>query len=440
MKTYRIFDPLYGPTKITEEEYNLILLPEVQRLREIRMCNINSFLITGASEPKRFEHSIGVLRLAKEWCDVNGEKVGTDSSFSLKAAAILHDVLTGPFGHSMEYIFSDNEEVEDFYHEDANYSSEESYYQDLSLGAHYGGRNFEAKAYLGNNWALVADYIKGEGDLGQMISGVMDFDNLDNVIRLAYHCGIAEKSDAQVAINLAKNMGSKNGNLVFPMHQVHEIRRWQYLRSELYKFLLNDWAEFSSKAMLTFSLEEAILRGLLGADSWLFTDSELLRFLEKDVVGDNQDISDLIKRIKLGRLFEPISLIESSEISFYKTLSKIKTKREIEQEANDFVNKKLGLPGHVLFHPILDKNKTDREITFLQKEDLEEVKVGISSSRLLMGLFYSKNISELNRQKLKKFFEGKIKENWGIEFKTIPDPVLSESEQIRYNQLDLFDG
>ena len=67
----RIFDPLYGTIHLSEFEYELIQLPEVQRLREVRMCNINSLLITGASQISRFEHSIGVMYLAKVWLENN---------------------------------------------------------------------------------------------------------------------------------------------------------------------------------------------------------------------------------------------------------------------------------------------------------------------------------------------------------------------------------
>ena len=67
----RIWDPLYGRTKLTEFEARLISLPEIQRLRYIRMCNINSLLVTGASEISRFEHTLGVLRLAQEWARAN---------------------------------------------------------------------------------------------------------------------------------------------------------------------------------------------------------------------------------------------------------------------------------------------------------------------------------------------------------------------------------
>lgn len=58
----RVFDPLYGRLQLTPLESRVFAVPELQRLRYIRMCNINSMLITGASEISRFEHALGTLR------------------------------------------------------------------------------------------------------------------------------------------------------------------------------------------------------------------------------------------------------------------------------------------------------------------------------------------------------------------------------------------
>lgn len=71
----RCWDPLYGRTELSHFEYALLSTPEVQRLRYIRMCNINSMLVTGASEISRFEHSLGVLRLVQEWIDAHQDRI-----------------------------------------------------------------------------------------------------------------------------------------------------------------------------------------------------------------------------------------------------------------------------------------------------------------------------------------------------------------------------
>ena len=42
-----------------------MLTPEVQRLREVRLCNINSLCITGSANTNRYEHSVGTAFLAQ---------------------------------------------------------------------------------------------------------------------------------------------------------------------------------------------------------------------------------------------------------------------------------------------------------------------------------------------------------------------------------------
>src|SRR6266403_323189 len=64
---FRIWDPLYGLLALSPLERKFAFAPEVQRLRQVRLCNIDSLLIPGAAHVSRFEHALGVLRLANEW-------------------------------------------------------------------------------------------------------------------------------------------------------------------------------------------------------------------------------------------------------------------------------------------------------------------------------------------------------------------------------------
>ena len=59
-----IWDALYGKIDFSPFVYRCMLTPEVQRLREVRLCNINSLFITGSANTNRFEHSVGTAYLA----------------------------------------------------------------------------------------------------------------------------------------------------------------------------------------------------------------------------------------------------------------------------------------------------------------------------------------------------------------------------------------
>ena len=389
----RFWDPLYGRTELSKFEYAVINAPEVQRLRYIRMCNINSMLVTGASEISRFEHSLGVLRLAQEWIDARHGRISESDSMALRAAALLHDMQTGPFGHSFQYILEDNKVKGDFAHDDLSHGTEATYYQDLTVNAEFAGEKFKSKQFLGSHWLTVTSMIRGQGPYGQLISGSIDLDNVDNVIRLAYHVGIASSDDAEVAIGIARALEPRGGEIYVNSTVIPLIQRWQEIRHRLYEFLLLDWAEFSAKAMLTLAMELAVEHGLVGSDSWIMTDDELLFNLERRGIGEAQDVAYLVKRLRRGDLYYPVGLFRTDKTSAYSDLSQVECKRHIESKLVQYAREVLKVRTRILVHYILDKKKTDRAVEVVTAETGERKILGGNSDALLVGVFSSTELS-----------------------------------------------
>ena len=382
----RSWDPLYGKITFTEYESGLISLPEVQRLRYVRMCNINSLLVTGASEISRFEHTLGVLRLAQEWCD--NAPVSASVKKDMLAAAVLHDMKTGPFGHSLQYVLEDNEtDDEKFKHDDISHNKE-SYHQNLTAMRGFKGRLFSSNNYLKSNWDSVSELISGRSKYGPVISGTMDIDNIDNVIRLAYHVGVAKKEDSELALSLARNMSvHENGELSYPVSSIPDIESWLKIRRELYRLLLLDWAEFSAKAMLTRAVEIAIENKKIEADSWIYTDLEFLYLLEEACIGEAQEASVLVKRIQVGDLFSPAALLKSPSVERYKFLTGYANKKEFERKLSQRVEDKYRKKIKPLLHVILDWGKTERAVGFVCMDNGAKCVVGEDSKLLLIGIF-----------------------------------------------------
>jgi HD superfamily phosphohydrolase len=88
-------DALYGKIEL-DVPPDIIKTPELQRLREIRLCNINSPFITGGTSLNRFEHAIGTAYLAQEITRNLKQDQHDQNSFIV--AALLHDIITAPFG------------------------------------------------------------------------------------------------------------------------------------------------------------------------------------------------------------------------------------------------------------------------------------------------------------------------------------------------------
>lgn len=383
----RVYDPLYGVTTFSDLEFQLLKTPEIQRLRYVRMCNINSLLVTGASEISRFEHVIGTLRLAKEWLSKNGMDMSTDQQEIFLSAALLHDFQTGPFGHSLQYVLEDNESDQEFIHENISHGSRLKYHQTTDANAVFSGRPFASKDILGSRWNTVADLIRGKGSLGKLIAGTIDIDNIDNVVRLAYHVGIASSEDAKLAIQLATDLHPTELTLEISRSSIPLIQRWQSIRRRLYELLLLDWAEFSAKAMLTRAMDLSIALDIVGADCWIKTDLELLNYLETKSTGEAQYVGILVKKIKCGDLYNPIYIGTSSSTEMYTNFSNYKSKCEIESQLTDIILKKTNKKINLLIHPILDVKKTDRSIDVTLKENKEKVTIGSNSRQLLIGIF-----------------------------------------------------
>ena len=431
----RVYDPLYGVTSLTDFEYSIIISPEVQRLRYIRMCNINSLLVTGASEISRFEHVVGVLRLTKEWVTTNGQNLKDQVKKELYAAALLHDFQTGPFGHSLQYVFEDNETGEQFIHEDISHGSSLRFHQSTDANASFAGRPFCCENILGKSWSNVGTLIRGEGELGKLISGTVDLDNIDNVIRLAYHVGVAKSEDSEIALGLAKDIIPLNNRLEISDRSISLVEKWQQIRRKLYELLLLDWAEFSAKAMLTRALELAVDKKLLGADCWLRTDLQLFDLLENESIGDAQEIGDLIKRIRCGDLYIPAFLAKSPSTDKYEILSNIRIKRELEQQLQLEILENLNLKVNLIIHPILDVKKTDRVFDVSIRESGDLISIGVNSKQLLVGVFLSREIkSKKKTEKIQKLVVDFLARTGLNSIEKIEDPMLPS----RTMQLELF--
>ncbi len=417
MKQYRFFDPLYGAMPFTDREMSLILSPEIQRLRYVRMCNINSLLISGASEPSRFEHVVGVLHLAKQWtrkCGYSGGEAET-----IHYSALLHDVQTGPFGHSLEYVLADNNVTGDFRHDDVAHGAGSDYLQSTKYNGAFAGVRFNARETLGAQWGEVASAIKGGGRFGQVIAGTIDLDNIDNVVRLAFHVGLVDSQSKLAGLQLAMDMRLSDRSISLTNSGVQLLREWQEIRARLYSLLLYDWAEFSAKGMLTVMVELAVQYGILDSSDWILTDDELMSSLMDAAVGVSQEVGEIGRRLRAGDLYHPIALWRSPASRAYKYLSQTIVKREIEKSISKIANLKC------IFHIILDKGKTRRGVSIFNRDSKKTEMVGENSDDLLIGIFLSREPTERQRLAILSHMRNKLNEVGVHTLFDLDDPVAA---------------
>lgn len=490
-----IWDALYGKIEFSPLVYKCMLSPEVQRLREVRLCNINSLCITGSSNTNRFEHSVGTAYLAAiniEAAVQKHLKLTKREKETFIIAALLHDAANGPFGHSYEYIM-----------EKKGFIPEQGLGDVLGdvvstgIGAHKNSSPFET-IFFGKLRALtsilnssqkeeVSQIIAGCHPLSKLISDSIDLDNIDNVFRMAYHMGFNFRREAPK--KLAESMFIENGSVVFLQEAKTYLEEWYSVRQKVYKFLLLNPQEFAGKYMLTEAMDilfECISQGKAeGRDiKWNYTDYQLMEELdllkekwlkrktlllenvdtrivaeikgieskeeqrhllkeylegltltvsikEKGKTGESNKLllsenfsyeieedgavtiknrnmdfeingsklykvvniryntSQIISRLMTGDLYQCLMILETPDVSKYGNFLEYSKRITLEDEleakiraSKDFSRLSIGI------HPILDINKTERQLKVLFKDMNDPVVIGnTASKKLLIGVF-----------------------------------------------------
>jgi hypothetical protein len=144
---------------------------EVQRLRHIKQLGTVQLVYPSANHT-RFEHSLGVYHLAARALDHLGiEGVQAER---IRAASLLHDVGHGPYSHNVESVTHRHTGK---YHDDVHELLAEG-----TVGDVLRDNDLEP--------ARIADLVAGEGKYGQLVSGELDVDRMDYLVRDAHHTGV----------------------------------------------------------------------------------------------------------------------------------------------------------------------------------------------------------------------------------------------------------
>ncbi|WP_136715960.1 HD domain-containing protein [Halorientalis salina] len=166
-----IKDSVHDHIAVTGVARDLIDTPAVQRLRHIRQLGTVTLVYPSANHT-RFEHSLGVYHLANE--ALGHLNVSGQQAERVRAAALLHDVGHAPFSHNIEDVVHRHTGK---WHDDVHELLEN-------------GEVARVLTEHGLNTDSVADLVAGEGKLGQLVSGELDVDRMDYLVRDAHHTGV----------------------------------------------------------------------------------------------------------------------------------------------------------------------------------------------------------------------------------------------------------
>lgn len=156
--------------------------PWMQRLRRVHQLGTAHLVYPGAHH-KRFEHSLGAYHLARQF----GESVGLpeEDRLTLQAAALVHDVGHGPFSHAFERVSGARHELRTV---------------DLVQWGPLG----DLLRKGGVDPVAVADTVLGRGPLASVVSGALDADRMDYLLRDCHFTGVRASVDVQRLFGAAR--------------------------------------------------------------------------------------------------------------------------------------------------------------------------------------------------------------------------------------------
>ena len=174
-----IKDPIHGYVRISQTERSVIDTEPVQRLKRIRQLAGSEFVYPAANHT-RFEHVIGTMHLSGTLAEALPIDLPQHQREQLRLAALLHDIGHGPFSHVFEPLLAKHlgKHHEDF----VPWLVKET---DI-------GERLEA---AGLNTSILGRLAVGKlanrerPYLDQIISGSVDVDKLDYVVRDSFHTG-----------------------------------------------------------------------------------------------------------------------------------------------------------------------------------------------------------------------------------------------------------
>ncbi len=209
-------DPVYGFITIPFEIiFDIIEHPWFQRLRRIQQLGLSNLVYPGAMHT-RFNHALGATWLMGRAIYVlrsKGHQISDEEAEAATIAILLHDIGHGPFSHALE-----NTLIKAVNHENLSLLIMQK------LNEEYGGR-----------LSLALQIFEGKYHkkfLNQLVSGQLDVDRMDYLIRDSYFTGVHEGVIGYD--RLIEMMDVVNDELVIEEKGVYSVEKFIVARRVMY--------------------------------------------------------------------------------------------------------------------------------------------------------------------------------------------------------------
>ncbi len=296
-------DILYGKIELPDWIEPFIRIPEFLRLRGVRLSNVDSIQFKDFSGPNRWEHSIGVAYLA--YLFSRKSKLSIQDSMEIILAALLHDIATPPFAHTVEYVLDNFDHEIEVVNTLNNlqwpvFASEYSRFRQVCEKT---SKNYDVNISPERIIDLIIG--KSENRYGYLINGSIDFDNADNVTRACLHMGI--KVDGSIPIQIVDWLLKLDAPPVeLKLIDNLAIQTWLNYRRELYNSFYNSQdVELGRQAFLQHLIRKSLDAGLSRNSLIYNTDERLLMTIENL----NPELENLVEKFRFLDITYKIAII-----------------------------------------------------------------------------------------------------------------------------------
>lgn len=328
-----IRDSVYGDINLNDFEVRIMDMPQFQRLRRIKQLGLISLIYPGATHT-RFEHSIGTMNLGSKLSEELG--LEKDEIELIRTSALLHDIGHGPFSHVSEGVLSVPHE------EFTKYVVTQTSMRDL----------LEEKYDVNE----IVDIVNGKGYLGPIVSGELDVDRMDYLLRDSHNTGVAYGIiDYERIIS---NLKLEDG-LILDIKGVQAAEGALVSRYFMYPSVYQHHTTRIVNSMFRRALKRVIDEGIIN-------ENDIYKYDDADMIGifrhcDNAFVNDIISRIDNRCIMKRVKTIRLDNFKHPEKMYKIKqeTLRKAEEEiAEDYGLDKDYVFINIAEYPRFDEMKT----------------------------------------------------------------------------------
>lgn len=400
-----IRDSVYGDIRLNEIEVEVMDNPQFQRLRRIKQLGLISLIYPGANHT-RFEHSIGTMHIASKLADKLD--LNQDDKELVRISALLHDIGHGPFSHVSEGVLS-------FPHEElTKYVIENTAIRDI----------IEKKFDI----TKIIEIINGEGKFGPIVSGELDADRMDYLLRDSHYTGVAYGIIDYERIISNLNL---NKHLSLDIKGVQAAEGALVSRYFMYPSVYQHHTTRIVNSMFRRGLKKLI-------DSGIINENDMYKYDDADIIGIFRNSEgypkEIMKRLDNRNLFKRVKTIRLDNFKNPEKLYKIENKelRKAEEEiAMDYDIDKDYVILNIAEYPRFDEMKTEVSVDgkLYPLTEISNIIAALSKARFNIPDI-SLYVPEEEKSKFKKF---KMEH-----YLDLPEIDKEKYHSIHYDQLKLF--